>query len=187
MGNVFASTIIRLHSSDPQATTLAFVAGLAAIDTIRLIAPDIAVQLKWPNDIITTKAEKICGILLERSGEAVVAGFGINLRSHPANLDRPVNDLASLGANPPPAQAVVEILADCFATWLNRWRTVELGSILRNWDAAAHPHGKALSVKLPEGTALDGLYAGLADDGALRLRLADGDIRAIHAADIFLI
>jgi BirA family transcriptional regulator, biotin operon repressor / biotin---[acetyl-CoA-carboxylase] ligase len=129
----------------------------------------------------------MCGILLERTGDAVVAGFGINLRTHPENLDRPVNDLTALGANPAPAQAVVEILADCFGIWLNRWRTVELGSILRNWDAAAHSHGKALSVKLPDGTELQGLYAGLADDGALRLRLADDDIRAIHAADIFLI
>jgi BirA family transcriptional regulator, biotin operon repressor / biotin---[acetyl-CoA-carboxylase] ligase len=186
-GNLFASTIVRLHSTDPEASTLAFVAGLAAFDAIRLTAPAIAIQLKWPNDVLTAKAEKICGILLERTGDAVVAGFGINLRSHPENLDRTVNDLKTLGANPPPAQAVVEILADCFATWLNRWRTVELGSILRNWDAAAHDHGKALSVKLPDGTEWQGLYAGLADDGALQLRLADGDIRAIHAADIFLI
>jgi BirA family transcriptional regulator, biotin operon repressor / biotin---[acetyl-CoA-carboxylase] ligase len=186
-GNMFASTIVRLHSTDPEAATLAFVAGLAAFDAIRLIAPDIAIQLKWPNDVLNSKAEKICGILLERTGDAVVAGFGINLRSHPENLDRPANDLTTLGANPPPAQAVVEILADSFAIWLNRWRTVELGSIMRNWEAAAHAHGKALSVKLPDGTELQGLYAGLADDGALRLCLADGAIRAIHAADIFLI
>jgi BirA family transcriptional regulator, biotin operon repressor / biotin---[acetyl-CoA-carboxylase] ligase len=186
-GNLFASTIVCLHSADPEASTLAFVAGLAAIDTIRLIAPDIAVQLKWPNDILTASGEKICGILLERTGDAVVAGFGINLHSHPENLDRSTSDLLSLGANPPHAQAVVEVLADCFQIWLNRWRTVELASIFRNWDALAHPHGTALSVKLPDGAELEGLYAGLADDGALRLRLASSDIRAIHAADIFLI
>jgi BirA family biotin operon repressor/biotin-[acetyl-CoA-carboxylase] ligase len=34
---------------------------------------------------------------------------------------------------------------------------------------------------------LDGLYAGLNEDGALQLRLADGAIRAIHSADVFLI
>jgi BirA family transcriptional regulator, biotin operon repressor / biotin---[acetyl-CoA-carboxylase] ligase len=50
-GNLFASTIVRLHSSDPEAATLAFVAGLAAFDTIRLIAADIAIQIKWPNDV----------------------------------------------------------------------------------------------------------------------------------------
>ena len=44
-----------------------------------------------------------------------------------------------------------------------------------------------LSVNLPSGEVCEGLHAGLSDDGALQLRLADGAIRAIHAADIFLI
>ncbi len=185
--NVYASTIVRLHPGNPDASSLAFVAGLAAFDAIQIIAPDIAIQLKWPNDVMTAGGAKICGILLERTCDAVVAGFGINLCDHPKGLDRPVSDLRTLGCNPPPAQAVVEILADCFAQLLLRWRTVELASILRAWDSVAHPHGKALSVKIPDGAIIEGLYAGLGDDGALRLRLADGDIRAIHAADIFLI
>ncbi len=187
VGNVYASTVVRLHANDPQSSTLAFIAGLAAYDTIRLIAPDVAIQLKWPNDVLTTEGFKTCGILLERTGDAVVAGFGINLRWHPENLDRLVTNLADLGANPPPAQAVVEILADCFALWLNRWRTIGMESILRSWDGVAHRHGKALSVNLPDGESLKGLYAGLSQNGALQLRLADGDIRVIHAADVFLI
>ncbi len=186
-GNLFASTIIRLHSNDPASSTLAFVAALAAYDAIRVIAPDAGIQLKWPNDVLTTDGAKICGILLERSGDAVIAGFGINLRSHPKGLDRPISDLAVQGANPPPAQVVVEILADCFATWLSRWRTIELASIFRSWNAVAHIEGKALSVRLPDEQVLEGLYAGLGESGALRLRLASGEIRAIHAADVFLI
>jgi BirA family transcriptional regulator, biotin operon repressor / biotin---[acetyl-CoA-carboxylase] ligase len=31
------------------------------------------------------------------------------------------------------------------------------------------------------------LFDGLDSDGALRLRLADGAVRVIHAADVFLI
>ena len=186
-GNLFASTIIRLHANDPPASTLTFVAALAARDAILAFAPEIRVQLKWPNDLLSDNGKKLCGILLERTGEAVVAGFGVNLRGHPDLPDRPATDLAELGANPPPPQAVVEVLAECFARWLNRWRTIELASILRNWDASAHLHGKALSVRLPDGETLEGLYAGLTPDGALQLRLASGDIRAIDAADIFLI
>ncbi len=186
-GNLFASTIVRINANDPPASTLAFVAGLAARDAINAIAPEVALQLKWPNDILAASGAKLCGILLERTGDCVVAGFGMNLRSHPVLLDRPATDLAAMGANPPPPQAVVEVLAECFANWLHRWRTVELASVLRNWDASAHASGKALSVKLPDGNVLEGLYAGLAEDGALQLRLANGDIRAIHAADIFLI
>jgi BirA family transcriptional regulator, biotin operon repressor / biotin---[acetyl-CoA-carboxylase] ligase len=186
-GNLYASTILRLLPNDPSPATLAFVAGLAAHDTIKLIAPDVAIQLKWPNDVLSSKGEKLCGILLERSGDAIVAGFGINLVSHPANIERPVSDLRALGANPPAPQAVCEILADQFASWLQKWRQQPLTNLLRAWEAAAHPKGTALRVNLPDGEQVDGLFARLNDDGALSLRLADGAIRAIHAADIFLI
>lgn len=186
-GNLYASTIVRLSPNDPPASSLAFVAGLAAHDTIKLIAPDVAIQLKWPNDVLSSKGEKLCGILLERSGDAIVAGFGINLVSHPANIERPVSDLRALTANPPAPQAVCEILADQFASWLQKWRQQPLANLLRAWEAAAHPKGTALRVNLPDGEQVDGLFAGLGDDGALSLRLADGAIRAIHAADIFLI
>ena len=186
-GNLYASTIARLLPDDPPASSLAFVAGLAAHETIKLIAPDVAIQLKWPNDVLSAKGEKLCGILLERSGDAIIAGFGINLISHPADIGRPVSDLRALGANPPEAQAVCEILADQFAAWLQKWRQQPLANLLRAWEAAAHPKGTALRVNLPDGEQIDGLFAGLSDDGALSLRLADGAIRAIHAADIFLI
>jgi BirA family transcriptional regulator, biotin operon repressor / biotin---[acetyl-CoA-carboxylase] ligase len=147
----------------------------------------MAIQIKWPNDLLTMQGEKICGILLERSGDAVIVGIGLNLRSHPIGLDRPVSDLDSKGAKPPPAQAVVEILADVFARQLAIWRTGGLPTILRAWQASAHPVGTALSVNLPNGEHDEGLYAGLDDDGALKLRLASGEIRAIHAADVFLV
>jgi BirA family transcriptional regulator, biotin operon repressor / biotin---[acetyl-CoA-carboxylase] ligase len=186
-GNLYVSTIIRLRSGDPAASTLAFVAGLAAFDTIRQVAPEVAIQLKWPNDVLTAARQKICGILLERAGDAVVAGFGINLAYHPANLDRPVSDLRALGANPPDAQGVTEILADNFAMLMHDWRTKPLPTLLRRWESAAHPVGMALQIKLPDGEEIEGLFNGLSDDGALKLRLASGEIRAIHAADVFLI
>mgnify|MGYP001765055472 CR=1 FL=1 len=186
-GNLYASTIIRLSPQDPSPATLAFVAGLAAHQTIRHIAPEIAVQLKWPNDILVSSGAKLCGILLERANDAIVAGFGINLAHHPENIGRPTTDLRALGANPPEAQAVCEMLAAFLEDWLRKWRQEPLSSLLRAWEAGAHPAGTALQVNLPDGERIEGLFAGLADDGALRLRLADGEIRAIHAADIFLI
>ena len=38
-----------------------------------------------------------------------------------------------------------------------------------------------------DGTAVDGLFDGLGEDGALILRLADGAARVIHAGDVFLL
>lgn len=186
-GNLFVSTIVRLRGSDPAPSTLAFVAALAVHDMVRQIAPHIAVQLKWPNDLMTIDGAKLCGILLERTGDAVVIGIGANLVWHPDNLDRKVADLRTLGASPPHPQAAAEILAEIFERWLKSWRETGLSAVIRQWEAYAHPQGTALTANLPDGERLQGLYAGLGEDGALQLRLADGAIRAIHAADIFLV
>lgn len=187
VGNLFASTIVRLRPTDPAPASLAFVAAVAVHDTVRQIAPEVVVSLKWPNDVLAQDGAKLCGMLLERAGDAVVVGIGLNLVTHPGDLDRKVSDLRTLGATPPDAQSCVEILADAFARWLVVWRQAGLPAIIRHWEAHAHPRGTALSAKLPDGEELHGLYTGLEDDGALRLSLADGTIRAIHAADIFLI
>ena len=186
-GNLFASVIVRLRNTDPSPAGLAFVTAVAAHDAIRHIAPQVDVFLKWPNDILAHDGSKICGMLLERASDAVVVGIGLNLVWHPKNLDRKVSDLRTLGAAPPDAQAALEILAEAFARHLNIWRQLGLDSIVRYWEAQAHPRGTALSAKLPDGAQVDGFYAGLDEDGALQLRLADGSIRAIHAADVFLI
>jgi BirA family biotin operon repressor/biotin-[acetyl-CoA-carboxylase] ligase len=151
------------------------------------MAPQVDIFLKWPNDIMAHDGSKLCGILLERASDAVIVGIGLNLVWHPQNLERKVSDLRTLGATPPDAQTVLEILAEAFTRYLDVWRMSGLGSIVRHWEANAHPLGTALSAKLPDGAQVDGLYAGLDDDGALHLRLADGSIRAIHAADVFLI
>lgn len=187
MGNLFASTIVRLQPNDPAPASLAFVAAVAVYDSVRQIAPEVVITLKWPNDVLAQDGAKLCGMLLERSGDAVVVGIGLNLVTHPRDLDRKVSDLRTLGATPPNAQSCVEILAEAFARWLLVWRQAGLNAIIRQWEAHAHARGTALSATLPDGEELQGLYVGLEDDGALRLSLADGTIRAIHAADIFLI
>jgi BirA family transcriptional regulator, biotin operon repressor / biotin---[acetyl-CoA-carboxylase] ligase len=186
-GNLFASTIIRIGTGDPPASSLGFVVSVAVYETVRLIAPDVPIMLKWPNDVLTADGAKICGMLLERNGDAIVAGIGLNLRAHPTGLDRAVTDLASCGANPPPAQAVVEMLGVSLRDAVQRWRIGGLLPVLKNWQKFAHPIGTALQLNLPNGDQVQGLYKGLNDDGALLLSLADGQIHAIHVADVFLI
>ncbi len=62
--------------------------------------------------------------------------------------------------------------------------TSGLGSIIGDWQAAAHPPGSSLSVSDPSGEKIRGDYQGLGDDGALRLRKADGTLIVLHAGDV---
>lgn len=180
-GNLYTSTLVRVRQDDPPAPTLALVAAVALHQVAAAHAPECAITIKWPNDLLVDGA-KLSGILLERAGDAVVIGFGVNLAHHPEDLGRPATSLAALTGTAPDPAAFLEMLAESFARWLQRWRTEGLGPIRFQWLSAAHPIGTALST--PEG---EGLFDGLDDTGALRLRLADGAVRIIHAGDVFLI
>lgn len=174
-GNLHASTLVRLQAGDPPAPTLALVAAVALHEAA--VRHEPRARIKWPNDLLVDGA-KLAGVLLERQGDAVVIGFGVNLARHPADLDRPA---ASLDPPVPPA-AFLRCLAAAFAVWLGRWRAQGLAPVRAAWLAAAHPIGAALAAGGARGS-----FDGLDETGALRLRLADGSVRVVHAGDVFLI
>jgi BirA family biotin operon repressor/biotin-[acetyl-CoA-carboxylase] ligase len=180
-GNLYASTLVRLRPGDPPAPSLALVAAVALHEVVAAWAPDGVVVIKWPNDLLAGGA-KLAGILLERAGEAVVIGFGVNLAHHPEGLQRPVTSLLALSGVAPEPGLFLEQLAESFSRGLASWRGTGIAAIRTAWLARAHPRGTALST--PEG---DGLFEGLDERGALRLRLPHGEVRLIHAGDIFLI
>jgi len=178
-GNLHASTLVRLQAEDPPAPTLALLAAVALHEAVSLHAEGL--WIKWPNDL-TAAGAKLAGILLERQSNAVIIGFGVNLAHHPDLPGREATSLKALAGVAPDAAVFAETLAEIFARWLGRWRHEGHAPILAAWRAAAHPIGTALNTS--EG---DGLFDGLDDSGALKLRLADGSVRTIHAGDVFLI
>jgi len=185
-GNLYASTLVRLRGGDPPAPSLALLAAVALHEVAAAFAPAAAIQIKWPNDLLAGGA-KLSGILLEREGEAVVVGFGVNLAAHPEDVLRPATSLAALTGSEPDPAAFLDVLAGAFARWLGRWRGEGLAPVRAAWLAAAHPPGTALSTRTAGGAAVEGLFDGLDEHGALRLRLADGTTEIVHAGDVFLI
>jgi BirA family biotin operon repressor/biotin-[acetyl-CoA-carboxylase] ligase len=184
-GNFMGSTVVKCVSGDPPLATLALVAGLSLHEAITpLLHPPQLALLKWPNDVMIGQA-KLAGILLERVGDAVVVGIGVNLASAPKLPDRQTVALTEFGPAPD-RDLFAAALADCFGTDLARWKTYGLGPVIARWQAAAHPQGTALLVGEPSEPAISGTFAGLGDDGALLLRLADGTKRTIHAGEVRL-
>jgi BirA family biotin operon repressor/biotin-[acetyl-CoA-carboxylase] ligase len=183
-GNLYCSTLVRVQANDPAPHTLALVAANAVH---ALVAPlcDGTARIKWPNDILVDGA-KIAGILLERTGDAVVVGIGVNVTCHPAGLDRPVTSLAAQGATGEEAGALLERLAQLFANWLGVWRAQGLEPVRTHWLLNAHPAGTPVRVLMPDGEVAEGTFDTLDRQGMLILRLANGQSRVIHAGDIIL-
>ncbi|MGH6705788.1 MAG: biotin--[acetyl-CoA-carboxylase] ligase, partial [Sphingomicrobium sp.] len=140
-------------------------------------------SLKWPNDLMLGDA-KLAGILLERSGDRVVAGFGVNLAGAPSISGRKTASLGSL-ANLDP-KTFAPLIAGSFSRVLAAWRSADPVAFVSAWMARAHSIGTALEVHSGPGERISGTFDGIEPDGAMRLRVADGRIEVIRAGDVTL-
>ncbi len=142
-------------------------------------------SLKWPNDLLL-HGTKCAGILLERQGDWLVIGFGVNLAHHPQGTERPATSLAAAGLPVPPPQALQAALASAFSNWRAIWAHQGFAPIRAAWLAHAAGLGQRLVARLGDENP-EGVFTGLADDGALLLQLDDGAVRAIHAGEVFAV
>ena len=179
-GNFFGSTLVLLGPDDPAAPSLSLAAGLALIEAVDVAVPNQSLMLKWPNDLMLGNA-KLAGTLLERSGDRVVVGFGINLASAPKLEGR---DAAAVNGALSP-QAFAPLLAGSFARMLPLWRNSEPEAFASAWLARAHPVGTHLTVHSGRDEKVSGTFDGIEPDGALRLR-REGGIDVIRAGDVEL-
>ena len=179
-GNFFGSTLVRLRPGDPPPSSLALAAGLALIEAVDIAAPGRELMLKWPNDLMSAGG-KLAGILLERSGENVVAGFGVNLARAPKLEGRATADLGGMIG----PQAFAPLVAASVARLLAAWRSSEPEAFARAWLARAHPIGMALTVHSGSDEQVSGTFAGIEPDGTLRLDVG-GSVQLIRAGDVSL-
>ncbi|MFC5577050.1 bifunctional biotin--[acetyl-CoA-carboxylase] ligase/biotin operon repressor BirA [Lysobacter niabensis] len=176
---------------------LSLVAGVAVAEALRGLGFG-EVRLKWPNDVVVAAPEglrKLGGLLIEGSGEhagpaRAVIGLGVNVRMPEAAaraIDQPWCDLASLSRqaghdlaqrNGIAAAVLAQMLpaldvfdAEGLAPFLHRYAVVDA--------LAGQPVMLHTAVGTQAGTAL-----GVAEDGALRLRLDDGREQRVHAGEV---
>lgn len=186
-GNLFITGLYVLDTQPGDAARLSFAAALSVADLIEEIVSGLNPRLKWPNDVLI-EGRKVCGILLE-SGTApggglwLAVGIGVNLAHHPEDSERPATSLAAHDAKADPVHAG-ERLAYHFDTWLSRWQTGGFAPIRDAWLTRAHALGEKVIARL-ETETVEGVFADLMPDGALRLDLADGTRRLISAGDVF--
>jgi BirA family biotin operon repressor/biotin-[acetyl-CoA-carboxylase] ligase len=158
---------------------LTLAAGVATRTAIAR-ASGLAPNLKWPNDLLCGR-RKLAGILAEASGltttwSAVVLGVGVNLwrTAHPEDVEARATSIeAELGRRIDRAKLLEELLVAVPAAY-EELRAGGADDILRAWRAAAPSAVDARVEWDGPGGLVEGLTAGVADDGALLIRSADG-------------
>lgn len=173
---------------------LSLVAGVAVAEALQALGYG-EVRLKWPNDVVVAGAGGLCklgGLLVEGSGEhagpaRAVIGLGLNVRmpaSAARDIDQPWCDLAGLPRPAPPARGEVAaaVLAQLLPA-LDRFDASGLAAFLPRYAGLDALAGQPVTLQ-SAGSTQSGVALGVADDGALRLRLADGREQRVHAGEV---
>ena len=145
---------------------------------------------KWPNDLLLDR-KKLCGVLLEsgtdRSGSHwVIIGAGVNVTNHPPEdvVMFPATDLSEAGAEVALEDLLARYVA-ALAAWRKRWQTQGLAPVRAAWLARAAGVGEAVSVRMADGSRLEGRFLDVDEEGALRVEAADGRPVTVSAGDVF--
>jgi BirA family transcriptional regulator, biotin operon repressor / biotin---[acetyl-CoA-carboxylase] ligase len=199
---LYASVVIRPRSTPASAVEglLTLAGGVALAEGLRG-ATGLAVELKWPNDLMTPGGQrKLGGILTEGSSDSgglafIIFGFGINLtgsfdtpqgRAFDARLAGRATSLeAELGR--PVDRSVV--LVECLAALAARLRDLAEGrtaEIRRQWQQfAPSARGRAVEWTADAGRRC-GVVEGIDDSGALLVRVGSSVERIISGEVIWL-
>ncbi len=178
---------------------LSLVAGIAAAEAMQ-DSGFAGVRLKWPNDLVVVDPDgalrKLGGILVEGGGEhagpvRAVIGLGINVRmptAVAAQIDQPWCDLAALAAappatSPPDRNALAAAVLARLLPALEEFDALGLAAFSARYAALDALAGQGVSVHGATAT-VHGTALGLADDGALRVRMDNGEERHFHAGEV---
>lgn len=141
-------------------------------------------RLKWPNDVLHQQ-RKLAGILIELQGDmlgpsAAVIGIGLNLKlseQAKANIDQAAIDLASITSNLPNRNQMLALILAHLTDVLQQFEAEGFVSLREEWSRHHAYHNQPARLLLPDGSEHHGVVAGIAEDGALLVRSANGERR----------
>lgn len=174
-----ATTIERLGTL-PLACGLAIRAAVAE-------TTDLAVNLKWPNDVLIN-GKKLCGMLAEAQalGEAPAIIVGIGLNVHLTEKDLPVPHATSLLLATGDFCDRTTLLAaeiNHLYRYINQWINND-PVLLEEYRTHCSSIGQEVRVHLPSEEDLLGTCCGVAPDGNILVRDAAGTIHSLSAGDV---
>ncbi len=181
---LYASIILEKNQLPTAYTLLPLTAGVAVADAISTAA-ELAVELKWPNDLVWEGA-KLGGILAESYGEpgVIILGIGVNVfqcsYDFPPRVLYPATSLFMAGVANADRSALAVAVLNALDRWLERWLEGGPSGVLEAWRERNVTLGRRIRIA---GTGVAGTATDLTDDGALVVEDDAGGRRVIYSAD----
>jgi BirA family biotin operon repressor/biotin-[acetyl-CoA-carboxylase] ligase len=189
-GNLYLSLILRPYGKPYTFCQLSFITAIALYDAITALSREyqkpIDLKLKWPNDILVNGA-KISGILLEyieyAEKEYIVIGLGVNVQNAPKNLNQNTSSIAEIFGDMIDVNDILGIFMSNFHKYYRRWQMDGFAQLRRLWLSRAHRIGEIITIS-NDNLRISGAFKDINNQGAIRLKLASGQISIIHEGSI---
>jgi BirA family biotin operon repressor/biotin-[acetyl-CoA-carboxylase] ligase len=169
------SVILRTSLPIVQRPLLSLAAAVAVAEALRDEA-GVSAQLKWPNDV-HVRERKIAGILLERHGDAVLLGIGVNVAQREFAPEIIATSIAQEHGRTDRESLLTTVL-DRIARWRGCLEREGFAPVRARWLQLATTPGKHVSVD-----GVEGIARGLDDDGALLIE-REGGVARVLAGDV---
>ncbi len=176
-GNFMGTLVLKISIEKQFIPQLSFITSLAIKETVDLYkkSKGFKVMVKWPNDIIIND-RKCAGILIEnlkgkgKDFEFLAIGIGVNLILHPKNTAfKSTNLLNELGIKIKRDDFLIK-LSENLINKMNFWeKGKNFPMILSSWLESAYKLNEVISMTLPDGKIIEGIFLGLNDEGGLIL------------------
>ncbi|MCD9085564.1 bifunctional biotin--[acetyl-CoA-carboxylase] ligase/biotin operon repressor BirA [Stenotrophomonas sp. SY1] len=167
---------------------LSLAMGVAVVEALHALG-FAGAGLKWPNDVLVD-GRKLGGLLVEGGGEfagpaRAVIGLGLNVRmpvTAATDITQPWTDLDTLAGAPVSRNAVVTALLSALLPALEQFEQQGLAPFLPRYAAMDVLQGRGVRVE-EAGVMHEGVACGLAEDGALKVRMGEVETH-FHAGEV---
>lgn len=168
---LYFTQILRPDLPPAELPVVTLALGVAVADALQTFA-GFAVDLRWPNDVLTLgTGKKLAGILAQLEGDAVLAGIGLNVSQpeFPEELSPIASSLLIETGTEYDREFLLKAIAGSIDGHIRILKTMGVNAILRLFTAASsYVEGRRVIVDLPGGPVA-GTTTGLTPDGFLRL------------------
>ena len=187
---LYVSVILRPTIRAAESPVLTLAAAVAVAETLKLDF-EVTADIKWPNDVMAS-GRKICGILVESAIERdrlqyAVMGIGLNVaqREFPDEISAVATSLLIETGRSVTQDDVLNRLLERLRRWYEIAVT-EPSTVLAQWEElSSFARGCAVRVESSDWS-IEGVTRGLASTGALRVELANGEIREVFSGEVSL-
>jgi BirA family biotin operon repressor/biotin-[acetyl-CoA-carboxylase] ligase len=183
--SLLATVVLRISELGYTLTELPLRAGVAVALGIE-DAAGIAVEIKWPNDVVASNASpeagrKLAGLLCEEHGEVVLVGFGVNCcqTSFPEEIGSTACSLLQVSGRIPSISSLL------FAI-LNRLKSAPANDGWRHdLRFRLHRLGQVVRVDhIGSGRTQTGIVRDIDERGRLVLELSDGRLETLTQGEL---